>query len=211
MLLRRGNVSQRGDADALRQPEPPSGLHDLSCAILRLLCKYCAPARDTTLMAINVNDVVQRYRLQLRQIWNGCFYVDPELRGWESVGAFRQIQLPLFNALVAHPLGLEPADEVFGKGFRVIPNLSDGFPSIQVNSQKPSLSGGGIWGMLSGPFKADDIEFTLIDFFDWMPLDYIDLQYYRVMIDRFHGHEEQVGQHALIEAKFANVVWVGLD
>ena len=29
VLLRRGDVSQRRDSDALRQPEPPGGLHDI--------------------------------------------------------------------------------------------------------------------------------------------------------------------------------------
>jgi hypothetical protein len=162
-------------------------------------------------MAVDVNDVVQRYRLQLRQIWNGCFYVDPELRNWESVYVFRNLQLPLFNALVAHPLGLEPQDQVFGKGFRVVPNEAGTFSSIQVNSRRPSSPSEGIWSTLEGPFRAGDVEFTLIDFFDWMPLNYIDLQYYVVMIDRIHGHEDQVGQHALIQANFAGVVWIEPD
>lgn len=163
-------------------------------------------------MAINVNDVVQRYRLELRHIWNGCFYVEPKLRDWDAVDAFRRLQLPLFNALVAHPLGLEPADQVFGKGFRVIPNHSSGFHSIQVNSRRPSiLSEGGTYNVLKGPFKAEDIQFTLVDFLDWRPMSYIDLQYYVVMIDRLSGREDQVGQHALIEVIHAEVDWVEPD
>ena len=161
-------------------------------------------------MPPNVNDVVQRYRLQLRQIWNGCFWLDPELRDWDSVYAFRELQLHLFAALVAHPLGLRPVDHVFGRGFRVIPSprCTEGLPSIQVNLRKPSSPSEGIWHSFAGPFKEEDVQFTLVDFFDWMPLSYIDLRYYVVMIERLRGHEDQIGQHALIDVNDAEVLWV---
>jgi hypothetical protein len=157
---------------------------------------------------MNVNDVVQRYRLQLRQIWNGCFWVDPQLRDWESVYAFRKLKLPLFTAIVAHPLGLENVERVFRSGFRVVPSIPRGFSYLHVNRSKPSSSSSGIWEPLSGEFRAEDVQFTLVDFFDWMPLGYIDLQYYVVLVEGFRDHEDLVGQHALIEVNFADVVWI---
>ena len=158
---------------------------------------------------VNVNEVVQRYRLALRHIWNECFWVDPELRDWDAVYAFRKLHLPLFAALVAHPLGLEKVDHVFGPGFRVVPSdyFSDGFVNLQVNVSIPSRPNGGVWEPVTGRFKREQAEFTLIDFFDWAPLRYIDLQYYVVLIDRLDGHEDRVGQHAVIEVVQGDVTW----
>jgi hypothetical protein len=135
--------------------------------------------------------------------------VDPELRDWDSVYAFRKLQLPLFTALVADPLGLEKVDQVFGPGFRVVPsNYSpEGFTNILVNVRIPSRHNAGTWQPVIERFKREQTEFTLIDFFDWAPLRYIDLQYYSVLIDRLDGHEDKVGQHALIEVAQGDVTW----
>ena len=158
---------------------------------------------------VKANEVVQRYRLELRHIWNECFWVDPALRDWDSVYAFRELHLPLFAALVAHPLGLEKVDHVFGPGFSVVPSdyFPNGFASIQVNVSIPSRPNEGIWLPVTGPFKREQVQFTLIDFFDWAPLRYIDLQYYVVLIDRLDGHEDRVGRHALIEVAQGDVTW----
>lgn len=158
----------------------------------------------------NANEIVQRYRLALRHIWNHCFWADPALRDWESVYAFRKLHLPLFNALVANPLGLEHSDHLFGAGFSVVPSalFRSGFVNIQVNISKPSsLSHGGVWVRLEGPFNGDQLQFTLVDFFDWSPMGYVDLQYYVVLIEKLDGHEDRVGQHALIEVAQGEVTW----
>jgi hypothetical protein len=157
----------------------------------------------------NANEIAQRYRLALRHIWNHCFWGDPALRNWDSVYTFRKLHLPLFNALVACPLGLEDAESLFGPGFSVVPavGFSDGFASIQVNVRKPSSPDGGIWEPLGGPFKRDQVQFTLFDFFDWAPLSYMDLQYYVVLIEKLDGHEERVGHRALIEVAQGEVTW----
>jgi hypothetical protein len=158
----------------------------------------------------DVTDLVQRYRLALRQIWNQNFYSDPELRDWESVEVFRELKLPLFNALVAHPLRLERPTGLFGTGFEVVPDMTEGvrgIGSLLVNRTVPSSLGGGVWEHLSGPFGAGAFKATLFDFVDWMPLAYIDLQYYEVLIDEFPADPTKVGQHALVEPGFVRVYW----
>jgi hypothetical protein len=159
---------------------------------------------------VNVNEAVQRYRLELRHIWNECFWVDPALRDWDAVRAFRELRLPLFAALIGHPLGLRSVDRVFGSGFSVVPNacFTEGFPGIQVNVSVPSSPSAGIWEPIAGPFTREQAQFTLVDFFDWAPMRYIDLQYYVVLIERLDGHEDRVGQHALVEVAHGDVVWV---
>jgi hypothetical protein len=96
---------------------------------------------------------------------------------------------------------------LFGPGFEVVP-ASVVCHEILVNSVVPSiLHGGGVWGPLEGPFEPGAFKATLLDFFDWLPLDYIDIRYYVVIIDDFPAHPTKVGQHALIETTFARVYW----
>src|SRR5450755_332036 len=129
-------------------------------------------------MKVVVTDIIHRYRLVLRHIWNSCFWVDPNLRDWDSVYSFRDLKLPLFKALISDQLGLEENGELFGSRFHVVPDSSfcDGFPSLQINSRVPSSASEGIWELTKGPFKPDDVGLELVDLFDWSPLGYIDLR-----------------------------------
>lgn len=159
-------------------------------------------------MDTDVTEMVQRYRLSLRHIWNCFIWIDPEERNWESVYSFRKLKPALFKTLVGDRLGIE-ANEPFGEGFKVVPISANGpkLQSIQVNIQKPSSPDGGIWMPLAGPFMADDIDFTLVDLFDWSPLGYLDFRYFVVRIDALRQNPEQVGQHALVEVSDVAVGW----
>ena len=162
-------------------------------------------------METNITDMVQRYRLALRHIWNCCIWVDPVLRTWESVYSFRALQPALFKALIGDPLEVR-RENVFGEGFYVVAEQSrDGdLLRLQVNSRVPSSASEGIWTLLSGPVKAKDFRLILVDFFDWNPLGYLDLRYYVVLIDASVTHPETVGQHALIDvSENVLIVWRG--
>ncbi len=155
--------------------------------------------------------MIQRYRLALRFIWNCCIWADPNLRGWESVYAFRELKLPLFKALVAGPLGADGA-VLFGEGFQVVPDpQGGGISMIQVNKRIPGEPAGGIWEPVYGPFNAEDVRLTLVDLFDWSPLGYIDLRYFVVLITRFPGHAQRAGHHALVDATETKVLWTEHD
>jgi len=125
------------------------------------------------------------------------------------VYAFRKLQLPLFEALVAHPLGLEHPTELFGPGFEVVPDRTNGgISSLLVNTVVPSsLQGGAVYEQVAGPFGEGAFRATLLEFFDWFPLSYINFQYYVVRIDYFPAHPTKVGQHALIETQLVRVFW----
>lgn len=151
--------------------------------------------------------MVQRYRQVLRHIWNSCIWVDPKLRTWDSVYSFRDLKLPLFRALVADPLDIQANDHIFGAGFEIAPNAADGIPVLRINSRAPSEPDEGIWEMMTGPFKANDVRLRLIDLFDWNPLGYIDLRYYVVMIEALNKQPDRVGQHALVDTAEAAVFW----
>ncbi len=154
----------------------------------------------------DITDMVQRYRLALRYIWNSCIWVDPELRDWDSVYSFRELQLPLFKALVADALQIE-AKALFGPRFPVVPELEIGWSNIQVNRRLPDEPAGWLGEIIRGNFKADDIAVHLVGFFDWAPLAYIDLRYCEVAIDAFPNHPDRVGHHALVEANECRFLW----
>jgi hypothetical protein len=122
-------------------------------------------------MKTDVTDMIQRYRLALRYIWNSSIWTDPNLRNWESVYSFRKLKLPLFQTLIADPLELQ-RDAIFGEDFEVAPHeaFTDGLPSLQVNMRLPSMPNEGIWHPVPGPFRPEDVSLTLVDLFDWMPL-----------------------------------------
>jgi hypothetical protein len=109
-----------------------------------------------------------------------------------------ELKLPLFQATVAYPLGLE-TDHLFGEGFLVVPNgtSSDGF-HLQIDQRKPGRfpADGGTF-VLRGPFQPAAVSLVLLDLFDWSPLGYVDLRYYVVAIESSTSHLEEVGQRAL--------------
>ena len=158
-------------------------------------------------MSTDITDVVQRYRLALRYIWNSCIWVEPNSRNWDSVYAFRSLKLPLFRTLIADQLDIQ-TEELFGKGFQVVPENGRDLPMIQINSQVPSSPSAGIWVPLKGAFTAADLKLTLIDLFDWSPLGYLDLRYYVVQIEEFQNHSDAVGQHALVDVSDSRVLWM---
>ena len=100
---------------------------------------------------------------------------------------------------------------MFGSSFKIVPDSSDGFPLLQINLRVPSSATEGVWDPLKGPFKADAVELSLVDLFDWSPLGYIDLRYYVVLIEAFPGHLDKVGQHALVDVMYAKVLWEPLS
>ena len=82
---------------------------------------------------------------------------------------------------------------------------------IQVNTGVPKGSRSGVWMPVKGPLVAGDIKLTLVDFFDWQPLSYINLCYYMALITAFPKHPEHVGQHALVGVGTARVLWRETD
>jgi hypothetical protein len=164
-------------------------------------------------MPIDVTDLVQRYRLALRHIWNSCFWVDPKLRTWDSVCAFRELQRPLFYALIAAPLDIGTDGTIFGPQFRVVPDMENGagLSSIEVNRRLPGGPDGGIWERVQGWFSPDDIQMSLVDLFDWSPLGYIDLRYYEVLVESLPRCPDKAGHHALVDVAGVKVFWDGGD
>jgi len=157
---------------------------------------------------IDVTEIVHRYRLALRHIWNTCFWVDPDLRNYDSIDFHEKLKPPLFAAIVAGPLGIQTEGQIFGNGFQIVPKVASKegpvLPSLLVKRSEPPYV---TWKELVGPFKACELSLTLLDFFDWSPMSYMDLRYYRVRIETFVQNPDLTGQDALVDVVNADVFW----
>lgn len=120
------------------------------------------------------------------------------------------LKLPLFIALVMSKLDFRGPDptSIFGDSFKVVPRISSGniLGSLRVDigfADRP----GECWTQLTGSFRSEDLELTLIDFFDWEELNWRDFRYYRVRINRLNGHPESAGREGLVENTDVDVLW----
>lgn len=74
----------------------------------------------------DVSSIFDHFRVSARAIWNTAFWPDPELRNWDSIAQFDEIQRILFNELVLGKLDREwPFPDLFRTAipfFRVSPS-----------------------------------------------------------------------------------------
>lgn len=154
----------------------------------------------------DITNILDRYRLCARAIWNIAFWPDDDLRNWDSVDQFDEIQRSLFSRMVLEKLGREWP---FGDIFRVpIPFLqiepsSKSMP-IMVQNPRPDKPIG-YWDHPLNRISPGQAEMHFIGYFDWNRLDCVDFRYYRVTIAKFDTKSELIGREALIERPHAVV------
>ena len=167
-----------------------------------------------------VTDIIQNYRLALRDLWNTYFYADPLLRDGGLTGDFEYLVPCLFESLVSRRLEYNRVSpgELFGPDFKVrprldtlVPNLNLSIPNLihtlQVDigfEDKP----GRRWIKVPGHFKADEITLSAVNFFDWMPNYWRDFRYILVLIERLQQHPEYEGKQGIVEFEEVEVIWV---
>lgn len=144
--------------------------------------------------------------MSARSVWNTAFWPDPNFRNWDSVERFNEIERILFDQLVLARLNKSfPAEDIFQKPigfFRVSPSS----PSVPIMIQSPRPDAQlGYWDDPVDRVPQDNVEMHFMEFFDWNPLDYRDLKYYRVLIAGFHEQPHLVGRQALIERQHVNL------
>lgn len=148
---------------------------------------------------INLHTVLNQFRLAGRSLFNEYFR-DSELytdAGWVAQERFAAVEAMLFQKLVIETSGL--AQVPYGymhPGIAVQPKASEPAP-IMVNREVDS----GYW---DHPLYevTSDTRLLFMCFFDWDLLDYRDNRYVRVLIEKWPGHPEVRGKHALIESPY---------
>jgi hypothetical protein len=155
--------------------------------------------------AMDLNQMMNRFRLASRALFNGFFHVlDPRsdsVQAWLLEERFSSVEEVLFRKLVGEAASLpdirygdlQPAIHV---------TLRDGgMAPIMLNREIDS----GHWDY---PVMrvTDDARLQFVRFFDWDQLDYRDNQYVRVKVDHWPSHADAVGKHGLIETQYVKFV-----
>lgn len=151
---------------------------------------------------VDVSDLLQRYRLVLRSIWNEFFWLDPGLRVWDSVDRFEALKPQLFQSLIVDSIaerGCCQAGESESFDLLVVPAIpSTAGPKVAFLKVLESTTGGDVW---SNETRVTDgeLEMKFIDFFDWALLSCRDLRFIRVRIMNWTGKPEYVGRDGLVD------------
>lgn len=153
----------------------------------------------------DISGVFDHYRVSARAIWNTAFWPDPDLRNWDSIDRFDEIQRLLFDELVLSKVDREwPLQDLFRSAipfFRIVPR---GHEPIMIQNPRPGV-GTGYWDHPVNSIQPGQAELLFIEYFDWNRLDYADLRYYRVRIAGFQTQPDLVAREALIDREHAAV------
>jgi hypothetical protein len=150
----------------------------------------------------DITDILNSYRESARSLWNN--YLRP-YADFDRVDAFAQICKLLFAELVLTPL--QKNNEIrtsAGEPYsflHVVPRAD----TVSIMVHRPSTDGNRYWDDPVQRVSQEGSTLLYIDYFDFDQMGYIDLQYYRVRIERFEGQPQVVGREALIEVQSAQV------
>lgn len=152
-----------------------------------------------TRATINVDEMMNRFRLASREVFNHFFRVPDgyDNDGWLFEERFSHVQVILFQKLVTEPASL--SNVRYGDlQPEILVELRGGDSApIMINREVDS----GYWDY---PLKVvtKDARLLFVNFFDWDQLDYRDNRYVRLQIDHWPSYPEAAGKHALIESHY---------
>ena len=154
----------------------------------------------------DISSLFDHFRVCARAVWNTAFWPDSDLRTWDSVDQFDEIQRILFSELVLGKIGRDwPAGNIFQTSipfFRVVP-INDVCPIMIQNPRSGKTIG--YWDHPVNRIGPGEADLHFLAYFDWNRLDYVDFRHYRVIIAKFDGQPDLVGREALIDTQHASV------
>jgi len=156
----------------------------------------------------DITAIFDHYRVSARSIWNTAFWPDPQLREWDFIDAFDDIQRILFDSLVLSKIDKEFSTEhLFRKAipFIHISPSAGRCPIMIQNPRGPNMTG--YWDDPVNQISASHVKMHFIDFFDWNRMAVRDFHYYHVSITRFDEHPHLVGREALIETHYVRALF----
>jgi hypothetical protein len=172
----------------------------------------------------DVTQLLNAYREAARLIWNN-FLRDPDESAHglnadnERYCDYNGLTKILFGSLVLRPLGRADfldsywdRDHLFFSWFELVPFLRV-VPRSEcpaMITRVPAQAGTTYW---DAPVTriVPDADLRYVECFDFDQMGYRDLQYYRVRIQAFPGHQELLGHDALVEVQDARVFHLGDD
>lgn len=163
---------------------------------------------------MTLNDMMNRFRLASRELFNHFFHVSgatgrgappdaPAADGgeaWDLEMRFSHVEQVLFEKLVCEPARLTHAP-YGGLQPEILVQLNSDFCPIMLNREVNS----GYWDF---PIRevTRDARLLFFRFFDWDVLAYRDNRYVLVRVDDWPSHPETAGKQALIETQYLHFV-----
>ncbi len=157
-------------------------------------------------MMRDVTDLMDRYRVVARSVWNTGFWCLPEMRTWDAKDQFEQIKTLLFKSLVAARLEVGHCCDLYSlpdQVYRVVPNGPEPVPAMISRPREGDRNS--YWDDPIREMRASEVELEFLDYFDWNAMALADFQYYRVRIAAFTSQPLLVGREALMEHGHARV------
>lgn len=152
----------------------------------------------------DVTDLMNRYRIVARSIWNTGFWPVENLRTWDARDQFEQIKKLLLKAIVLAPLDGGHCCDLYSLADRILRVVPSGPVPIMIHRPREA-DRNWYWDDPVDKITAADGELHFLDYFDWDDMNYADFQYCRVRIAAFPAHPELIGREALLEHQYARV------
>lgn len=157
---------------------------------------------------MSLTDEINQFREAARHLWNGFLMRDAD---WDSVDAFREIGLILFEEQVlrrwksdAPPLPID-GDKIALQGYRLFAP-HHGRLSLMINRDIPAS---GYWDFpVQWIPPEEQPEIKPIGFFDFDTKGMRNLEYYRVRIVNCLSHPEINGRDALIKCEHIDLEFI---
>jgi hypothetical protein len=152
----------------------------------------------------DITDLMNSYRECCRNVFN--VYFSKKENSSAALDRFADIERLLFDALVTDELtyGEEnfEVDKAPASDLRVVPGPKTPILIERTSGSFEATSKGEIEETI---VSGDEIELTLIDYFDWSMYPKREYEYFRCKILRFPNRTEHEGRRALIQVPRARV------
>jgi hypothetical protein len=151
---------------------------------------------------MSLDDLMNRFRLASRELFNNYFRVDIPSSGdpWLVEERFSNVQDELFQMMVTEPASLSRIEYGDLQTEIIVELRSDSAPWL-LNREKNS----GYWDAEPNEVTRD-AQLKFKAFFDWDQLSYRDNIYVRVLVVDWPARPSVVGRDALIEAQYVRYV-----
>jgi hypothetical protein len=151
---------------------------------------------------MSLDDLMNRFRLASRELFNNYFRVDipSSADPWLVEERFSNVQDELFQMMVTEPASLSRIDYGQLQTDIAIELQADSIPWL-LNREKDS----GYWDAQPSEVTRE-AQLKFISFFDWDQLSYRDNTYVKVLVMDWPAKSSVVGRNALIEAQYVRYV-----
>jgi hypothetical protein len=153
----------------------------------------------------DITKTMHEYRECVRGLWNRFLLPNAPRSDFDAVERFQDLSAQLFDELVLRPLAapFQQRTRSTPYAFLRVQPTSEPAP-LMINRTAPR---GGYWDEPITGLACSGLSLAFVEYFDWDDFDYIDLQYYRIVIEACDEHPQLIGREALMEVHHARIMF----